>query len=206
MLEGRGRVVVIAGPDGTGKSTLAQGLVARISAEGRPVRHFHHRLRALPGSRASTTPTSEPHAHRTYGSGLSAIKVAYLFADELLGWATKVRPFRRAGGWIVVERGWWDLAVDPRRYRLRSTDRLVRLLGRLLPRPDVVLILEVSDAEARRRKAELEIAELGRQREAWRAVARTVGEALIVDAGQSPDVVIADVVRRLGLDRGAHRA
>ena len=43
---------------------------------------------------------------------------------------------------LVAVHTWFDMVVDPRRYRLpiRWTP-VVRRLGRLLPRPDVVLVL-----------------------------------------------------------------
>jgi hypothetical protein len=72
-------------------------------------------------------------------------------------------------GLVVVERGWWDILVDPKRYRLTPTVRLVRLLGRLLPAPDLVLLLDAPAAEIHRRKRELSEREIAAQLAAWRA-------------------------------------
>jgi hypothetical protein len=68
---------------------------------------------------------------------------------------------------VVVERGWWDVLVDPARYRMRGGVRLARILGQLLPRPDLVVILHAEPEVLLRRKAELSAEEMHRQLAAW---------------------------------------
>jgi thymidylate kinase len=199
----RGKVVVIAGPDGSGKSSLAASLTERLTSLGHPVRHFHHRLRALPASAASLRPTTAPHAAAPYPAWLSTIKVLYLFADELLGWFAKVRPFRRRGGWVVIERGWWDLAVDPARYRVRNNEGLVRRLGRLLPAPDMTIILSTDEDVINKRKTELTPTELTRQLETWRSLATGVPRAAVIDAAEPVDEIVDSLGQALGLGRRA---
>jgi hypothetical protein len=41
-----------------------------------------------------------------------------------------------------MERGWQDIAVDARRYRLQISPRLVFAMASLLPVPDLILVLE----------------------------------------------------------------
>jgi hypothetical protein len=96
--------------------------------------------------------------------------MAYLFVDVNLGWVLRVRPFVNRGGWIVIERGSWDIAVDPARYRIALPLRLLRAIVGLLPQPSSIVILEVSADEAMRRKGELSREEFMRQTAAWRAI------------------------------------
>lgn len=99
-----------------------------------------------------------------------------------------------------MERGWFDIAVDPRRYHLSVPPMLVELLGHLLPSPDLVIVLEADPQILRRRKAELPLAELSRQIARWRQVAfprRTV--RLKLDASDSPDELVAQVLREIPL-------
>lgn len=194
-----GRFVVIAGPDGIGKSSLSTALIERLTAAGHPVRHFHHRLRALPASVASLRPTTNPHALSPYPLWLSTAKVLYLFADELLGWFVKVRAFRLRGGWVVVERGWWDLAVDPLRYRLSPRRRLVVSLGRLLRAPDLTIILSARAEVIQTRKTELGPEELARQLRLWRSVAEDIPRAVLVDASQPVEVIVDSIAGILDL-------
>ena len=163
-----GRVIVIAGPDGVGKTTLARALVACLSPD-RAVARFHQRPSILPTR--TRQPVTEPHRVPAYGGALSLCKAAYLFADIWLGWRAKVGPFVRRGGWVIIERGWWDVVVDPQRYRIDLPAATLRLFARRLPRPDLMVILEVAPEALAQRKAELPLTELARQMQSWRAVA-----------------------------------
>lgn len=189
-----GGVVVIAGPDGTGKSVLADGLVAHLGRTA-TVRRFHHRLAVLPRSASGTRPTQAPHAAAPYPVLVSWIKVLYLFVDELLGWSFTLRRLRRDGGWAVIERGWWDVVVDPLRYRLRGSSHIARLLGRLLPKPDVTLVLVAPPSTVYRRKAELPLAEVRRQLDVWKELATTLSGAVLIAASGGRDDVLADAIR-----------
>lgn len=176
---GGGWMLVVAGPDGTGKSTVADALLADASG---PVRRMHHRPSALPHRTTSDGPVPEPHRDPPYGRGLSIAKLLYVWADFLIGWWLHVRPVLRAGGTVLLERGWWDLQVDQRRYRLDAPPWLIRALGRLLPGPDVTIILG-GDAEVfYARKAELPLAELRRQLSEWREIAARDERAVLIDA------------------------
>ena len=125
-----------------------------------------------------------------YPAPLAAIKALALFADFWLGWPLRARPFVRRGGWVLLERGWWDLAVDPRRYRLRPGGRLVRVLGRLLPQSDVLLVLEGPPDALRARKQELPEAELERQVRAWHDVVPAGVRRVHLDTSASLDEVL----------------
>jgi hypothetical protein len=94
--------------------------------------------------------------------------LAYYWLDFLLGTWVRVVPVRARGGLVILERGWWDYAVDPRRYRLTVSQKVVRFLGRLLPQPDLVIILEAEPKTLHLRKRELSIEELSNQMERWR--------------------------------------
>ena len=135
-----GVVVVLAGPDGSGKTSLARGIVERTGAD--TVLWLHHRPRLLPSRDGSVdTPVTDPYGRTPYSPAISTAKVFYYWFDYLLGWLLRVRPLLRSGGVVVLERGWWDLAADPRRYRLRGSDAAVAVLGRLLPRPTHTFVL-----------------------------------------------------------------
>lgn len=183
----RGLFVVIAGPDGVGKTAVARGLARRVGATGE-VLHLHARPHFLPG-RVGTEVTM-PHQNRPYGRAGSIGKLLYLYADFTLGWYIRLRPFVRRGGTIVMERGWWDLLVDPQRYRMTPLPRVVAVMSRLLPATDAVMILEAPTDILLARKNELLAEELARQAREWRSLRPSGSRVLYLDATRSVHEIV----------------
>jgi hypothetical protein len=186
----RGLVVTVAGPDGAGKTTFCDGLLAGV-LRGVDVRRIHHRFGLLPVRGGTTSDPTQPHAQAPYPRGLSELKLLYLFGDSLAGWLLSARPFVRTGGCLIIERGWWDLAVDPARYRLRPQPRLVRALGRCLPRSDLLIVLEGSAELLASRKDEVAVPELARQVRAWREVVPARQRRVYLDVSLPLDDVLS---------------
>ncbi|HYY05393.1 MAG TPA: hypothetical protein VE997_02360, partial [Candidatus Limnocylindria bacterium] len=88
----------------------------------------------------------------------------------------------------VVERGWWDVGIDGHRYRLSIPPAVVRALGRLLPRPDLALVLHGDPRAVALRKGELVTAEIARQNVLWRST-RAGRRQLVLDAAEAEEAV-----------------
>jgi hypothetical protein len=186
-------LVTVVGPDGSGKSTvarelavLAQGLCLKTTHQ-----HFSPGVLPRPGAllRREVREWSAPHAPCPHGQLSSVLLLGYFWLDFLLGsWLGRLGQAQTA--LIVGERGWWDLAVDPRRYRLRVATGLVQALGRFLPRAHVVLVLEASAEAIVARKSELPPAELTRQVQAWRHVLPKNVRRTYIDASLSEREVV----------------
>ena len=188
-----GLYVVVAGPDGTGKTTLAEALPARCAGPFRRWLHLHWRPGLLP--RAGTlvgepmSDPTKPHAKPPHGPLGSLASLGYHWADFFMGGWLQMIPFRARSGLIVLERGWWDISVDPKRYRIAAPDWLVAGLGRLLVRPDLVLVLEAPADVLLARKAEVGAGELQRQVRAWRTALPAGVRRVFVDAARAEDDV-----------------
>jgi thymidylate kinase len=198
----KGLFVLIVGPDGCGKSTLARSLVDKTKDDFAKVLHMHWRPGLMPragslvGSKEGDP--SKPHAREPHGPLLSLALLTYDWVDFFLGTWLRIVPLTAKGGLVVMERGWFDIAVDPRRYRLAVSPKLVAFLGRLIPGPDLVIVLQTDPEVLIRRKAELPLPELSRQMSRWRQISfsqRTI--RLTLDASLDPGLLVDQATRAL---------
>src|SRR5215470_13409468 len=110
-------LVTVVGPDGSGKSTVA----AELAELGRELRlettrqHFRPGMLPRPGAllRREAREWSAPHTTRPHGRLASLLLLGYFWLDFLLG--SRRETSRTEAALVVRERGWWDVAVDPRR-------------------------------------------------------------------------------------------
>ncbi|MGH3650083.1 MAG: hypothetical protein ACRDU9_05180, partial [Acidimicrobiia bacterium] len=73
----RGLVLALCGPDGTGKSTVADALTGHIDA---PIIRLHHRPETLPyPSNPPARDYTQPHLEEAHGRWRSVFKVLYLY-------------------------------------------------------------------------------------------------------------------------------
>jgi hypothetical protein len=169
-----GRIVLVVGPDGSGKTTLAGRLVEELKGRFEGTRRLHWRPSVLPQAGAllgrTVGNTSTPHAKVPHGRILSMLVLFYYWVDFFVGGWLKTWVLKRRGELVVMERGWQDIGVDARRYRLQVSPKLVFAMARPLPAPDLILVLEAPAAVLLKRKQELSASELERQVGAWRRV------------------------------------
>lgn len=196
VLRPTGLQVTFLGPDGTGKSTAISG-AAELLRTALPMGAFLH-FRPKVFEKHSSGPVTDPHGSPPRGALSAWAKVLYYFCDHLIGYAVRVLPDKLRNRLVIFDRDFDDLLVDPRRYRLTpGTATLVRLLRKLLPKSDLVFVLDAEPEVIHRRKPELPVEELARQRQALRELAESSARYVLIDAGQPPDAVALAVARRV---------
>jgi DNA polymerase III delta prime subunit len=197
-------LVLVVGPDGVGKTTVLDALERQL---GHPVARAHSRPGVIAGREGDGAPVTDPHAQAPRGPAGSLAKLAIVLLDTVVGTLARWRPLARRR-LLVVERGWYDLAVDPHRYRLpRAFAPLVAALGVLVPKADVTVLLSGDAAAIHARKPEIGVAEVRRQLVAWERYARRAGARVVrIDTvGQAADRAAAQLLRELGTDVRWHR-
>lgn len=111
----------------------------------------------------------------------SLARIAWLLADYALGYWLRVRPFvAKQPGIVVFDRYAYDMALDPRRFRIGLPPRMVSWLSSLAPKPDLVICLHASPATIMARKQELPESEIRRQVDALHALAARDPRAVLV--------------------------
>ena len=206
--------IAILGPDGSGKSTVAETVRERIKPAFRRTAQFHFLPRLLRRKAAGHIVT-DPHGQAPRSSVASLAKVAYWLADSVAGYAFVIRPALVRSTLVVFDRCVLDAVVDPKRYRYNGPSWLVRLLWKTIPKPDVVILLDAPVEILHQRKQEVTWEESERQRAAYRALVERMPNGHIVDASRPLPEVVADIediiirhmadrtARRLGLEKPA---
>ncbi len=183
-LQPTGLLVVVAGPDGAGKSTLINGLVKTTGPAFRRHRVFHWRPMLL-WRRKSTRDTTQPHGEPPAGFLWSVARLFAYLLDYWLGYLILVRPLLARSGLVIFDRYFEDLLIDPKRYRFGGPVKLVKALRWVIPEPDLVIVLDADEKVLFSRKQELQLAEIRRQRKLYRAIKVGASNARIVDASAS---------------------
>jgi thymidylate kinase len=177
-----GLFVVILGPDGAGKSTLIERLETSLLGAFRRTARFHLMPRLF-RRKGNSGPVTDPHSKPPRSLLASLLKLGYYLLDYTLGYWLKVRPALVKSTLVLFDRYYDDLLVDPKRYRYGGPRGLAGWLRRFVPRPDLWLVLDVPEKELLRRKQEVSLEELRRQREAYCRLATALPNAIILDGG-----------------------
>jgi thymidylate kinase len=185
-----GLFVAVLGPDGSGKSTLIRELPAVLGGAFRRSDAFHLRPRLLLAGKGEKA-TEDPHGRFPRSGPASFLKLLYLLLDCSLGYLLRVRPRLACSSLVLFDRYFPDLLADPLRYRHGGPTALTRLVSRLVPRPDLTLVLDVPIERLRERKREVSLAEARRQRAAYRTLAAELPNAVLLDGGRTPPQVTA---------------
>jgi thymidylate kinase len=215
--------VALIGADGAGKTTVARRLPALLPV---PVRYLYMGVSAdssnmlLPTTRmarrikralGAPPDTAGPPSHdrrkprqtsflkRRLADLRAAIRLGNRFAEE---WYRQWRAWRweRTGAVVVFDR---HFLIDYHAYDLEGADRTWSqrvhgaMLGRLYPRPDLVVYLDAPGEVLLARKGEGSVEALERRRGEYRAIAALVPAFVEVDATKSVDAVAADVAEAI---------
>ena len=180
------------GPDGVGKSTVITVVERQIAPVFRNQERFHLRPNFGKKQDASVT-VDDPHSKPPRGFLGSMAKLALWWADYLAGYFSSVYPKLIRSTLVVFDRYADDLAVDPRRYRYGGPLWMARLLGRMVPRPDLMFVLVADPEIIQARKAEVPLAETSRQVEEYRKLSQRKG-VILIDAGRPLEEVVSIIV------------
>lgn len=197
-----GFFVSVLGPDGVGKSTLLDGLEGQRHLFRRCARfHWRPMLVGGPGRRRGmVSPRSAP----PHGLWRSLLGLGLQIADYWLGYLLLLLPALVRSSLIIFDRYYYDMPADPERYRYGGPRKLLELLCRAVPRPDLTLLLDAPADVIVARKDELTLPEAAHLRASYLAIREGVANLHLLDAAQPAEAVLAQA-NRIIFDEMARR-
>ncbi len=202
-----GLIMAVLGVDGSGKSTIIDTIKPILNAvTHNAVYVYHLRPSLLPplvrlkGKKAVTGgPVVNPHASKPSGLFGSLIRLTYYTLDYILGYWLKIRPIvAKQPAIVIYDRYAYDMVLDPRRFRIGLSGRVVGWFTALVPKPDLILCLHASAETISARKQELSIEEIRRQVNALKTFAAHERRAMLLsNERKSVTDLIAEILEKL---------
>jgi thymidylate kinase len=193
-----GLFVVLLGPDGVGKSTLARQIVSAFKPIFQTSRIFHWRPAVIWRIGALGQPVSCPHFKPPRGTWLSIAFLLATFVDVWLGYQLVARRVMARPGLVIFDRYFPDVLVDPVRYRYGGPIWLSRLVTRFVPPRNVIfLVLDAEENVVFSRKQDLPVHELKRQRGGYKLLAANLTCSVLLRTDQVGNPSLAQASAKL---------
>jgi thymidylate kinase len=199
-----GRFVVLVGPDGVGKTSVARALLAHHPG---PAAYFHFlppldgRWPAAPGPGSLSPP-------KMRGGGCAILGWIRLVRNALrcwVGYLRTVRPALKRSFLIIGDRWMYGYVVQPDALKFHGPHLLARAVLRLLPRPHLIVNLTAPPHVIRQRKQELTLSQIEQELLAWSTLRMPNFKTL--DATRSPqDIAVEILVTLASAGRTGHAA
>ncbi|HKU72160.1 MAG TPA: hypothetical protein VJQ51_15100 [Burkholderiales bacterium] len=186
-----GFTVAVLGPDGSGKSAVVSRMLSDLGPVFRHVHYLHLRPRV---EKRLTKPGKEgtPQARPARGAVASLVRLVWYYLDYVAGYALQVWPLRGHTGLVAFDRYFHDLLIDPVRYRYGGPRGVARWVARLVPEPDLWILLDAPVEVLRARRRDVDVAEAESLRHGYERFFSRLPNAAVIDAGQDLQRVATD--------------
>ncbi len=189
-----GVYLVLLGPDGAGKSTLTEILgpqLASILPHTTSYGFAPDFMQNLLHGRNRRT--DQPHTLPPRSWTASVLRATlYWFAYYTLGYLVRHVDMARSR-LVLADRHYIDVLLDQRRYRYGGPLWLLHLIWRVIPKPDLVVLLDAPSEVLVARKKELPVEEIERQRQGYLKLVRSQNNGHVINVDQPMQGVVNDV-------------
>lgn len=188
-----GAWIAFMGPDGCGKSSVIETVADQFAPIFNQVDRYHMRPSVITKKGGSKGSVTDPHGQAPRGMLASIAKIFYMAADYFAGYLLRIRPAMIRTRLVIFDRYIYDLLVDSKRVRYGGPAWMLRLLARIVPSPELVILLDAPPEVLWSRKQEVTFDEVVRQRREYLSLARLLPSAVVIDASQPLPDVLHDV-------------
>lgn len=198
-----GLSIAFLAPDGTGKSTVIEGIsktcsgsfygVENLYFRPRLFRNLGHYNKINPSEEASTN--SNPHGAKLHGKVKSMLRFIFYNFDFLLGTSCLIDRYKIKKKLVIFDRYYYDYYADMQRYQYSISKKWIDIFKFMIPTPDIVFILDAPSKIIHERKMELSIEEIEKQRIAFRRASDKIKNSIIINTNRDVKNVIEDVTK-----------
>lgn len=181
--------VVFLGADGSGKSTIINAVAADLKNTTKTIT-LKHLKPSFNKKDSVQSVVTDPHSLPPRSALISSLKITYwavLYWYELYFGGHKNLMLK------IWDRYYYDLLVDTKRYRYGGFAWYARLIAKLVPKPDLIILLDAPAEVIQSRKKEVSFQETLRQQKAYVELVSRLENGFIVDATLPVQQVINEV-------------
>lgn len=184
-----GLVIGVLGPDGSGKTTVMNQVKADMNHAFRRINQYH----LFPVLEKGSSPNTNPHGKKKRGVLTSILKLCYFIILYNIGWLRLVIPAKIRSTFVIFDRYYDDILIDPARYRNGTPEWMVRVVRIFIPQPKLWIVLDAPTDVIQKRKAEVSYEETERQRRAYISYAQKKRNCLLVDTNRNVKDISKDI-------------
>lgn len=198
-----GVFVAFEGTDGSGKSTIIEGLRTTLESTYPDgfIDYYHWRPGVIKKERKSKSGkkivVTNPHADKPYGKLKSFVKFMFFNMDYIVGYQVKIRWQLAKGHLVVFDRYYYDYFMDKIRYRLDISDSLLLFFMKFIPKPNKTFLLLGDPIVLYNRKKEISIEAITQQIERLKTFQSKFNNSIIINVDKPIENVVYTVGKEI---------